>query len=290
MNFKTALDICRRIHHEYGTSYYWATRLFPREMREATHVLYAFFRVPDEIVDSKEGAQALIKRHQVARMTSGLSPQAAMRAWREAWQHSFSEPADDPVIAASRHIFKRFQIPERYANAFLQAMEQDLSQVHYQTYQELQDYMYGSAAVVGLMMTHVIGFSDSAALPYAEKLGYAMQLTNFLRDMREDLVERGRIYLPQDELHQFGLSDEDIQRQTVDDRFKEWMKFQISRADALYEEANRGIKYLHPRGRKGVKAGSDLYRMILRKIEEQEYDVFCKRARTSVFEKVRCIL
>lgn len=290
MNYSESVEVCRRIHHEYGTSYYWATRLFPREIREATHVLYAFFRVPDEMVDTATGAKHLRDQYQVAQMTEGLTSLESLRSWQAAWQESGTGPAHDPVLSAARELFQRYQIPERYATDFLQAMQQDLTCSRYETYEDLKRYMYGSAAVVGLMMTHVIGFTSQEALPYAEKLGYAMQLTNFLRDIREDFEERGRIYVSQDELKKFGLSEEDIKNHIVDDRFKAWMKFQIARADALYEEANHGIKLLHPRGRRGVRAGSDLYRLILRKIEQQGYDVYRQRARTSVFEKIKAIL
>lgn len=289
MNYSDAAEICRRIHREYGTSYYWATRLFPRDIREATHILYAFFRVPDEMVDTANGAKHLRDQYRVAQMTEGLSSVESLRVWQTAWQEWGRSPTHDPVLSAARELFHRYQIPERYASDFLQAMQLDLTRSRYATYDDLARYMYGSAAVVGLMMTHVIGFVSQEALPCAEKLGYAMQLTNFLRDIREDYEERGRIYLPQDELTRFGLSEEDIKHHVVDERFKAWMKFQISRADALYEEANQGIALLHPRGRRGVRAGSDLYRLILRKIEEQGYDVYQQRARTSVFEKIRAI-
>ncbi len=289
MNYSDAVETCRRIHHEYGTSYYWATRLFPRDIREATHILYAFFRVPDEMVDTATGAEHLRKQYQVAQMTEGLSSLESLRVWQAAWQASDRSGGGDPVLSAARELFQRCQIPEQYATDFLLAMQQDLTSSRYESYENLTRYMYGSAAVVGLMMTHVIGFTSQEALPYAEKLGYAMQLTNFLRDIREDFEERGRIYLPQDELKQFGLSEEDIKNHIVNERFKAWMKFQIARADALYEEANQGIKLLHPRGRRGVRAGSDLYRLILRKIEEQGYDIYRQRARTSMLEKIRTI-
>lgn len=289
MTYSDAVEACRRIHQEYGTSYYWATRLFPRDIREATHILYAFFRVPDEMVDTETGAKHLREQYQVAQMTEGLSSVESLRVWQTAWQESGRSPAHDPVLSAARELFCEYQIPERYASDFLQAMQQDLTCSRYATYDDLTRYMYGSAAVVGLMMTYVIGFTTKEALPYAEKLGYAMQLTNFLRDIREDFEERGRIYLPQEELRRFGLSEEDIKNHLVDERFIAFMKFQIARTDALYEEANQGIALLHRRGRRGVQAGSDLYRLILRKIEEQGYNVYQQRARTSVFEKIKAI-
>lgn len=176
------------------------------------------------------------------------------------------------VLWATADTFHRYRIPFEYSESFLEAMIQDTWKASYATYEELRSYMYGSAAVVGLMMCHVIGF-EKEALPYAEKLGYAMQLTNFLRDIEEDKRLRGRTYLPQDELARFGS-----------DKIG-FMKFQIDRADRLYDEANQGIRFLHPRGRFAVRAASDLYREILRKIEARGYDVSV-RVRTSLLEKI----
>lgn len=277
-----AFNVCRQIHKQHGTSYYFATRLFPKDIRLATHALYAFFRIADEIVD-EAGDGADRTRH--------ASPAERLEEWSHAWYEAHvTGTSSHPVLQATAHIFHRFHIPFAYSEAFLKAMQQDVTIARYATYADLRDYMYGSAAVVGLMMTHVIGFSDKRALAHAESLGYAMQLTNFLRDIREDLERRGRIYLPQDELAAYGISEEDITHHRVTSAWKNYVDFQVKRADALYEEANAGIHYLHPRGRIAVRAGSDLYRLILRKIELQGYDVFQARARTSLAEKITCVL
>ncbi|MCC7522875.1 phytoene/squalene synthase family protein [Candidatus Uhrbacteria bacterium] len=244
---------CQRIHAKHGKSYYFATRFFPKDLRYATYALYAFFRLPDEMVDNP----------------AGRDPKAELERFRDEWR---SGVTTNPVIMAARDTFERYKIPFQYSGVFLDAMIQDTWKTTYSTYAELEQYMYGSAAVVGLMMSHVIGFKPGA-LAYAEKLGYAMQLTNFLRDIREDKEKRGRVYMPQDELARFA------------DDHVAFMKFQIARADALYDEANRGIPLLEARGRFAVRAASDLYRAILRKIEQQNYDVTL-RARTSFVEKI----
>jgi phytoene synthase len=246
-----------------------------REMPDGREVMW-------QSAKSRDGA---MHKHSRARI------EAEDGGWREAWKEAYATGvSDDPVLFATAWVFRRFSIPFEYSEAFLQAMEQDLEKTRYATYEELRAYMYGSAAVVGLMMTHVIGFSGPEALSRAEALGYAMQLTNFLRDIREDDEERGRIYLPQDELATFGLGDDDIHGRCIDARFQAFMQFQVARADRLYEEANHGIPFLARRGRLGVRAGSDLYRMILRKIEQQHYDIYSQRARTSLFEKIGCVL
>lgn len=264
-----AYEACRHIHAKHGKSYYFATRFLPADVRLATYALYAFFRLPDEIVDNP----------------TTQDPKKELERFRDRWRVRYEllkqgtgngsrigMDETEMVLWATADTFHRYHIPFEYSESFMEAMIQDTWKASYATYEELRSYMYGSAAVVGLMMCHVIGF-EKEALPYAEKLGYAMQLTNFLRDIEEDKRLRGRTYLPQDELARFGS-----------DKIG-FMKFQIDRADRLYDEANHGIRFLHPRGRFAVRAASDLYREILRKIEARGYDVSV-RVRTSLLEKI----
>lgn len=271
---KSDLRYCKQLHHTHGKSYFFATRFFPRELREATHVLYAFFRVPDELVDNPvdDTPEAI---------------QTSLEAWRSKWRACYMlHESDDPVLRATYAVFKQFDIPYQYSEDFLQAMIQDVTVDRYKTYQELEYYMYGSAAAVGLMMSYVIGFADKAALEHAKQLGYAMQLTNFLRDIQDDSVTRGRIYMPLDELAQFGLSETDIIEERYSADFVRFMQFQIERARAMYAEAEEGISMLDTRGQFAVRAASRLYGAILGKIEQAKYNVFAGRVRTSLFEKI----
>jgi 15-cis-phytoene synthase len=265
-------EAARRLHKKHGTSYYFATRLFPKEMRQATFALYAFFRVPDEMVDNS---------------TSPTEAREQLGAWCEQWERAYATgEADHPVLRVAAHTFHQYHIPHCYGQAFLDAMRRDLTDTRYNTYADLESYMYGSAAVVGLMMAHVIGFSDESALPYAEKLGYAMQLTNFLRDIDEDFQDRGRIYLPLDEMAQFGVTPEQIAERRFDEAFRALMTFQTERADTLFEEANQGIHLLTPSGQRAVRVASALYRAILTKLAQQDNNPFVGRARTSRWEKI----
>ena len=276
--FQAGLKIAKKINYRHGTSYFWATLLFPPQIRDAVHILYAFFRIPDEIVDSANASSTVIISNK-------------LQEWFKKWQLAYdTHQSDEPVLYASSSIFHRYQIPFQYSVSFFQAMEQDLSQPRYQTYEDLEKYMYGSAAVVGLMLSHVIGFSDPSALVYATKLGYAMQLTNFLRDIDEDYVQRGRIYFPQAELTQFGLSDRDIELRHFSNQFKQFVQFQIARAGTLYQEAEPGIEMLAPQGRRAVRVASRLYAKILQKIEHQDCNIFQGRARTKISEKVVIML
>lgn len=270
------MAVARRLHKQHGTSYYFATCLFPKHLREATFALYAFFRVPDEFVDTRD-----------------LSEAATARAWQQLerwssdWQRAYHQgDSHDPVLRLTAQVFHRYQIPFSYSEAFLDAMFRDLTDSRYATYADLEEYMYGSAAVVGLMMSHAIGFSDPVALEYAKKLGYAMQLTNFLRDIDEDFAARGRIYLPLDELERFRVSEKQFGAREFDRPFESLMAFQMERAHRLYDEANQGIALLAPEGRRAVRVASVLYRAILTKLEQQGRNPFAGRARTSLSEKL----
>jgi phytoene synthase len=275
--------VCRKLQKKYGKSYYFATKLFPKDMRDATNVLYAFFRLPDEIVDNP-----------VLATPDAIENQLLL--WKELWTAAYEgtmgwekKVPDDfwiPVLRATSEVFHVYEIPFEYSEDFIKAMLQDVKKSTYASYAELERYMYGSAAVVGLMMTHVIGFTDKRALLYAEELGYAMQLTNFLRDIREDWEGRGRIYLPGDELKSFGITPEDLSGHNVSEMFKRFMGFQMSRARALYVSADEGVALLNKDGQFAVKVASTLYEAILDKIEEAQYDVFEKRVRTNMMEKL----
>ncbi len=276
--FQIGLKEAKHINYRYGTSYFWATLLFPPEIRDAVHILYAFFRIPDEIVDN-------------ATDSSVVAISKKLQEWFQKWQQAYkTQASDETVLYASSVIFHRYQIPFEYSVVFFQAMEQDLRSTRYQTYVELEKYMYGSATVVGLMLSYVIGFSRPEALEYATKLGYAMQLTNFLRDIDEDFVQRARIYFPQSELTQFGVSDRDIERKHFTLHFKQFVQFQIARARSLYQEAELGIDMLAPKGRRAVRVASRLYAKILQKIEQQDCNIFQGRARTKTLEKAVIML
>lgn len=273
--YASDVEFCREIQHKYGKSYYFATKLFPTDIKDATHILYAFFRVPDEIVDNPINKDSKIVK-------------LKLEAYKHEWELAKENKSTDPILRATAFLFKKHKIPEEYADAFLAAMIQDIEKTRYKNYKELEEYMYGSSAVVGLMMSYVIGYSDDKALEYAKKLGYAMQLTNFLRDIDEDYVGRNRIYMPEDELKNFNLSEKDIAQRKQSDDFVRFIKWQISRVRQLYDEANEGIKYLSKRGRFAVKLGSALYEAILDKIEEDNFNIFNNRVKTSFLEK--CII
>jgi phytoene synthase len=268
------LEVCRNLTKEFGTSYYYATLLFPKSLKHATFALYAFFRVPDEIVDTEDPSSPVAHER--------------LNQFEVEWQRAYeAQSSDSPVLSATAKVFHHFKIPFHYSTDFLKAMKQDAEKSTYSNYQELENYMYGSAAVVGLMMTHVIGFSDKIALKYAKELGEAMQLTNFLRDINEDWQTRQRIYLPLDELARFNLTKQDIANKTYNEDFVNFMKFQIRRARELYAESSKGIPLLSKQGRLAVRTAGLLYGGILQKIEEADYNIWQGRVRTTKLDKIK---
>lgn len=268
------IEECRRITRKYGTSFYFATQFFPRSMREGIYAIYAFARIPDEIVDDPS-------------LTDSAEAIEKLSAWADNWRAAMTAGAsDDPVLNAIAVQFMKYGIPSEDCEAFLRSMFMDEEKFSYADYQELEDYMYGSAGVIGLMVTRVVGYSSDEAFEYAKKLGYAFQLTNFLRDIREDYDELGRVYMPANELKYFGLSVSDISSHTRDHRFVEFMKFQIARNRRIYREALPGIRMLHWRGRLAVRVSYVLYKAILGEIERANYNIYAGRVRTNRQQKI----
>jgi phytoene synthase len=246
-----------------------ASGLLPRAKRRGARALYAFCRVCDNLVDAPQGED---------------DPRAALERWR-CQVLDVQSAGDDPVAVAWADTRTRYKIPWRYAEQLIAGVAQDLDQARYQTFDELAEYCYGVASTVGLMAMHIIGFQDVRAIPYAVKLGVALQLTNILRDIGEDW-RNGRLYLPQEELAAFGLDERDIAARVVDDRWRSLMQFQIERTRRLYAEALPGVALLNKDGRFAITAAAQLYRSILDDIELHDYDVFRRRAYVTKWGKL----
>jgi phytoene synthase len=192
------------------------------------------------------------------------------------------------VAVAWAHARQQYRVPSRYAEQLIDGVARDLAQTRYQTFAELASYCYGVASTVGLMSMHIVGFAGDEAIPYAIKLGVALQMTNILRDVGDDW-RAGRVYLPQDELAQFGLSEQDLAAGAVTERWRAFMRFQIDRTRRLYAESAPGIGLLHQDGRFAIAAAADLYRGILDAIEQADYDVFSHRAYVGTWGKLRML-
>lgn len=267
-------ELCRRVHKAHSRTYYFSTSLFPKEVRPHVHALYGFMRYADEIVDNP-GAASL------GEQLSGLEAFEA-----ETLAAVAGEPVPNPILRAFANTVILRGIGTDLITAFMHSMKMDTHVFRYETFGDLQEYTYGSAAVVGLMMCRVVGTKGEAAAPHAEALGEAMQLTNFLRDVGEDWA-RGRVYLPLEDLRRFGYDEEELGRAVIDDRFIALMRFEMERARELYALADRGMKYI-PRGcRYPVVVAGKLYAAILDRVEAAGYDVFTRRAETSFPHKLK---
>ena len=272
---------CKRLNSLHGKTYYLATLLLPKSKRPHVHALYGFARYADEIVDD---------------LTSTLTHQEkvdALQRWSEQLLQDISNGrSNDHVGRALVDTVQRFNIPIAYFEAFLHSMAMDLTVTQYETYDDLLEYVYGSAAVIGLQMVHVLGTSEgktSEALVPAEKLGIAFQLANFIRDVGEDL-ERGRVYLPIAELRSYGVSREMLERRSLTPQIIEALKFQIGRVRDLQNEANLGINLLSPDSQACIRAASELYCGIVDEVEKIDYQVFTTRAKTSTWRRARVAL
>ena len=265
--------LCREIQRSHSRTYYFSTQFFPPEVRPHVHALYAFMRYADEIVDNPHASSP---EEQLSRLEAFE---------RETVAASSGEDVANPVLRAFANTARTHGIGLESITAFMGSMKMDTRVTRYRAYKDLEDYTYGSAAVVGLMMCRVIGVTDERADPHAEALGVAMQLTNFLRDLGEDWL-RGRIYLPLEDLDRFGYGEEDLAAGVVNERFVELMRFESERTRDLYAFAARGLDCIPPGRRYPVTVARELYEAILDRIESQGYDVFARRAETSLVGKL----
>jgi len=261
-----AYERCRQLHARHGRTYYLATLLLPRWKRRHVHALYGFTRYADEIVDD---------------LASTLDPPAqaaALRSWGERFFAGLhGAPVDDPVLPAVLHTVRAFDLEVGDFEKFLASMAADLDTGSYRTYEDLCCYMEGSAAVIGTMMTPILEPSDPArAHEHARQLGLAFQLTNFLRDIGEDL-RRGRVYLPTADLERFGATRADLAATTASPAVQKLLAFEIDRARAHYAAAEPGIDLLAPSSRPCIRVAFDLYGGILDEVERAGYQVLGRR-------------
>lgn len=273
---------CRRLNAKHGKTYFLATRLLPLAKRPYVHALYGFARYADEIVDD---------------LSSTLTPEEKHN-WLTSWSAGILKDIDkrkssDAIGLALIDTINRWQIPHHYFEAFLHSMAMDLTITEYPTYEALSEYVYGSAAVIGLEMVHILGVTKPELLEEtligAKKLGIAFQLANFIRDIGEDL-QRGRIYLPLDELQAFGIDKERLRSRRVDSDLKAAIAFQIHRVRELQREAEATIVNLTPQSHACIKAASELYCGIVDEVEKIDFEVFTKRAKTSTYRRLKVAL
>ena len=250
-------------------SFYFATRFFPPHLAQAAYGVYWFCRSTDDIVDENPDMEAARRQ---------------LEAWREQLLAAMNgQTVDSPVLMLFEHTRRQTGFPEQYPLELIEGMRMDLERARYANFTELRLFCYRVASVVGLMMSHVIGFRGEA-LSYAEDLGIAMQLTNILRDLAED-ADRGRIYLPADELAQHNYTEADLLARRRGPEFESLLRFQIDRARGYYKRSFPGIPLLKPEGRFAVEIAAKVYRDILGRIEKMDYNVYARRAVVPAWKK-----
>jgi phytoene synthase len=274
-DLRASYEECKRLNALHGKTYYLATLLLPKAKRPFVHALYGFARYADEIVDDLASELSVEEKAEV------------LSNWGNGVLADLKKgTSQDHVGRALIDTVNRFDIPHEHFEAFLHSMTMDLTVQEYESYEDLIEYVYGSAAVIGLEMVPILGPLHNDAFEAAKKLGIAFQLANFIRDVDEDL-DRGRVYLPLKELGQFGVTREMLEERVLTPEIIDALKFQITRVRQLQAEAAAGIKMLEASSRPCIEAASTLYCGIVDEVEKIGYDIFNHRAKTSTTRRIR---
>ena len=260
---RAAYEECRLLNAAHGRTYYLSTLLLPAAKRPHVHALYGFARYADELVDDLDSPDP-----------------AELVRWGDRFLADLAAgDSTHPVSRAAIHTARTWDIPTETFEAFLTSMRMDITVTGYPTYADLEHYMYGSAAVIGLQMVPILeplpGREQEAA-DRAKALGEAFQLSNFIRDVAEDL-RRGRVYLPQEDLDRFGVSRTDLAPGPTPPHVVELIRFEIARTRALYATARPGIELLHPTSRDCIRTALALYGGILDAVEKADHQVLDRR-------------
>lgn len=292
---KEAYRYCEEVTREHAKSFYFANKFLPKDKQKAVYALYALCRSIDDEVDEAE-------------IDSEAEARRAVENWRRklevVYRGALEEKGDfssknlqqsdsaseesaefELVFTAWEDMLRQYEIPEEIPIDLIQGVLMDTHKNRYETFDELYVYCYRVASTVGLMSSEILGYADKSALEFAESMGIAMQLTNILRDVKED-AEMNRIYLPQEDLKKFGVTEKQIFENEADENFRGLMKFQIERARKYYEKGEKGIPMLERDSRFCVLLASRIYEQILDEIEKQDYDVFRQRAFTTKSRKL----
>ncbi len=263
----------RKYTKSFAKSFYFASFFLPREKRYASYSIYTFCRLADNIVDTsvKRGKEDM---------------ERLLRELRISLNNAYANVNRGLIDSAFTDTIKKYNVPKKYFDELIKGVSMDINVKRFKTNDELEVYCYGVASTVGLLMSYILGFSDKRALFYAEYLGKAMQITNILRDIREDYL-MGRIYLPEDEMKLFRYSEEDLKNNVLNENFKKLMKYQIEKARLYYQLGENGIKFLTNDGSRAcVIMMNKIYSSLLDEIESNDYDIFSERRYVSIGKKV----
>jgi phytoene synthase len=271
VSLEQSYEHCRRVARTRARNFYYSFVLLPKPQRNAICAMYAFNRRCDDLSDGPEAARE------------------AVEGWRGALEESLAgRPGQDPLWPAFRDTVERYKIPHEYFQEMIDGIASDLQPRRMQTFDELYRYCYQVASVVGLTIIHIFGFKSKDALPLAEKCGVAFQLTNILRDVREDAA-RGRVYIPEEDLRRFHVPVSDLEEGKRSEEFVALMEFETVRAKAYYKESTPLVEMVDPHARPSLWALIQIYSRLLARIEQTNYDVLAGRVRVPTREKLRII-
>lgn len=270
MSLQESYAACRAITKDRAKNFYYGIKLLPDQRRDSLCAAYAFFRISDDLSDDEKV----------------LDKDERLRRWKALIQESPENAAQHPILPAFYDSLRRYAIPPRYFEECLEGTTSDLTVTRYPTFADTYRYCYQVASTVGLVCLHVFGFDQSQeALAQAEARGIAFQLTNILRDLAED-GERGRIYLPLEDLEKFGVSEEEFLRANPSPRMEALLAFQIERAKSYYQASSALGERVEPESRASLDGMTNIYRALLGKVESMGPRVFKERAKLSKLEKV----
>lgn len=280
-----AYQYCEKVTRKHAKSFYFAAKFLPKEKQPPIYAVYALCRHVDDEIDEAELRSEQESAQIVEKWKTNLE---AVYFGKEVSQSPLSTPDSRLVLLAWQDLLQTYKIPQNLPLELMKGVVQDTYIKRYQNFDELYVYCYRVASTVGLMACEIFGYEGKDTLIYAEKLGIGMQLTNILRDIGED-ADKGRIYLPQEDLDKFGITEKQILAKEIDENFIELMKFEIARARKYYTESEKGIPMLNKDVRFTVLLALRIYSRILDEIERQNYDVFKQRAFTTKTQKLLSI-
>ena len=266
---------CRQLTRERARNFHYGFLLLPRPRRDAFCAVYAFMRYCDDVADGEESVS---------------SKTVLLREWRRALSGALNgEYGGNMILPAFHHAVQQYSIPPEYLHQLIDGAEMDLSIQSYRTFDDLYQYCYRVASVVGLCSLHILGFRETSAKKMAEECGIAFQLTNILRNLRED-ARSGRIYLPLEDLERFHYSPQQLAAGVYNQEFLQLMRFQIDRANSFYERAYPLMGLVEPESRPALWTLISIYRGILRTIERNRGNVFSREAALTDMEKLALVL
>jgi 15-cis-phytoene synthase len=276
-DLKISFEHARRLTAHFAKSFYFSARILPEDRRWATYAVYGFCRYADNLIDCPRGR-------------TDAELRAEIEALRQELHISYrTGESEHSVMRAFAPVARRYAIPIEYPLDLLKGVTMDMDFPRYDTFDDLYMFCYRVASVVGLMMTCVLGYKDASAFEFAEKMGVAMQLTNILRDVEEDTA-LGRIYLPLEDLRRFGVPEEDVLQHRFTSEIRLMMQEQVARGHHYYDEGDKGVCLLPRESQYAISSASKIYRGILRKIEERDYNPFLGRVFVPQQKKVGILL